>query len=69
MPAKVPNIAPVDIPMVKPIIAPYFTLSKQVGPRGRLPDIGIAGDIVANLCRYLEYVQEFAKNNSSRLVP
>ena len=41
IPAALPNIAPVDIPIAKPIIAPYFTLSKQVGPRGRVPDIGM----------------------------
>lgn len=42
MPAALPNSAPVDIPMANPIIAPYLTLSKQVGPRGRFPVIGMS---------------------------
>lgn len=45
MPAAVPNSAPVDIPMANPIIAPYLTLSKQVGPRGRLAGIGMMNDL------------------------
>lgn len=53
IPAALPNIAPVDIPIAKPIIAPYFTLSKQVGPRGRAPDIGMVTNYSSSLALLL----------------
>ena len=33
IPPNVPNMAPVLIPTANPIMAPYFILSKQLGPR------------------------------------
>ncbi len=57
IPAALPNIAPVDIPIAKPIIAPYFTLSKQVGPRGRAPVIGMVTNYSSSLAPVLGNTQ------------
>lgn len=64
IPAALPNIAPVDIPIAKPIIAPYFTLSKQVGPRGRPPDMGMVTNYSSSLALALNLeTRSFLKNS------